>query len=207
MTDFTIVGPIASVFAFGDVILHLYLDFGKAAARSEVRFQEPRFPPPSGALALAAYATLLAFALVLLIPAAWVLNLGDELFYMMGPIPLPSAPIWMAGILVLVSGILLHGWSRFVRQEMATSWAMSKMHKLITSGPYSRVRHPSYLSYFLCFIGLLMVLPTLISLTLLLGFPGYYSIALAEERHLKDHFGDEYVEYMGRTGRFLPAWP
>lgn len=204
MPDFSIVGPILAILASGDVILHLYLDFGKKEIRREMRFQEPKTPVSSFALALAAFSTLLAFLLVFLIPAAWTLNRGDDLFYLMIPLILPPFSIWMTGLLVLICGILLHGWSRYVRQEMATSWLMSKTHKLITSGPYSKVRHPSYLSYLLCFLGLLMLLPTLITLILLVGFPGYYSIALAEEIYLKDHFGDQYTEYMKRTRRFLP---
>jgi protein-S-isoprenylcysteine O-methyltransferase Ste14 len=204
VTDFAIVGPIVAIFALGDVILHLYLDFGKEDTGSGMCFQEPSTPVPSFALTLAAFSTLLAFFIVLLILTVWVSNLGNELFLLMGPLVSPSFPIWVTGLLVLVSGILLHGWSRYVRQEMATSWAMRKTHKLVTNGPYSRVRHPSYLSYFLCFLGILTLLPTIISLLLLVGFPGYYCIALAEERHLQDHFGDEYVEYMNRTGRFLP---
>lgn len=207
MTDFNIVGPIVVILALGDVILHLYLDFRKTPNRTEMSLQEPSTPIPPFYLALAAVSTLLAFSLVLLISLAWMLNLGEELFYLLIPLVVPPPSIWLVGLLVLTFGILLHGWSRHVRQDMAASWVMSKTHQLITSGPYSKVRHPSYMSYFLCFLGLLMILPSLTTLFLLTGIPGYYAITLTEEKYLKAHFGNEYIEYMKRTGRFLPPLP
>jgi protein-S-isoprenylcysteine O-methyltransferase Ste14 len=48
------------------------------------------------------------------------------------------------------------------------------------------------------------MIPSVVTLILLFGIPGYYYIAKIEEKHLLHHFGKEYSEYMQRTGMLLP---
>ncbi len=204
MVDFFIAGPIIGILSGLDVILHIYLDYKKAKVHGKSRFREPTTQVPSSALAAVSLSTLLAFVLVGSLPIAYIISAAQsETWYLFQLVELPFN-IWIFGLLLLCLGIILHGWSRLVRQEMAASWAMSEEHRLVTSGPYSRVRHPSYTSYFLCFIGLCLLLPSLISLILLVGFWGYNRIAIVEEDNLLHHFGGSYREYVKRTGRFFP---
>ncbi|TFG28610.1 isoprenylcysteine carboxylmethyltransferase family protein, partial [Candidatus Thorarchaeota archaeon] len=72
------------------------------------------------------------------------------------------------------------------------------------SGPYSAIRHPSYTSYMLCFVALVLLIPSPVTLALLIGIPGYYLVAKTEEQLLISHFGDEYLSYINKTGMFLP---
>jgi protein-S-isoprenylcysteine O-methyltransferase Ste14 len=81
---------------------------------------------------------------------------------------------------------------------------MTETHKLIMKGPYSRIRHPSYLSYALSFIGLVLMMPSVLTVILLVGIPGYYTLAVQEEQLLISHFGNDYRNYMMKTGRFMP---
>ncbi|MFW9847499.1 MAG: methyltransferase family protein [Candidatus Thorarchaeota archaeon] len=204
MVDFSIAGPIIGVLAVFDVVLHIYLDMKKARLRGNSRFREPSIPIPPIAMTAVVASTLLSFFLVLIIPIVWVFGIEyTELSYL-GPIMFMPDILWIPGFCLLIVGILLHGWSRYVRQEMAAAWAMSELHKLVTSGPYSRVRHPSYTSYLLSFIGLSLLLPSIVTFITLIGIWGYYEISKVEERHLIEHFGENYIEYMKRTGRFLP---
>jgi len=87
---------------------------------------------------------------------------------------------------------------------MAASCAMSEKHRLIVKGPYSRIRHLSYISYCLCIVGVLLLLPSILSFITIIGIPGYYIVALKEEGLLISSFGDEYQLYISRTGRFFP---
>ncbi|MGD9381004.1 MAG: isoprenylcysteine carboxylmethyltransferase family protein [Candidatus Thorarchaeota archaeon] len=206
MLDFSIAGPVVSILATSDVTLHLILDMKKSRRTGNRVFSEPRTNIPSSALGAASVSTILAFGVVLLIPVAWFYGTGSEFSQLLIPLLDPAISIWLPGLFLLVTGIILHGWSRYVRKEMASSWAMSTGHDLIQIGPYSRVRHPSYTSYFLCFTGLLLMLPSLVTLVMLLGFPGYYLISLVEEKHLLQHFGEVYKQYMSHTGRFLPSF-
>ncbi|MGY5852454.1 MAG: isoprenylcysteine carboxylmethyltransferase family protein [Candidatus Thorarchaeota archaeon] len=205
MIDFFFVGPIVAVLILIDVGLHLYLDFKKVTASGASRFQEPSHNVPRSAMAALIVSTFLSFFLVSILPITWMIG-GDQ-FLIQALIPLVDPPliIWISGLIFLAIGIIIHGWSRYVRQEMAASWVMRESHKLITDGPYARVRHPSYTSYFFCFAGLILMLPSLVSLVLLVGFPGYYSAAKTEEELLLTQFGDEYRDYMMKSGRFLPS--
>lgn len=82
-------------------------------------------------------------------------------------------------------------------------------HHLVTYGPYRFVRHPIYTSYLLALFGAIMFCPQIgtiacfIYAVIVLG-----NTAAGEEKRLSQpsEFGDEYVEYMKVTGRFLPPY-
>lgn len=112
--------------------------------------------------------------------------------------------IQVIGILLLTIGYFLFSWSVLERGRYATSWEMHEDHKLVTSGPYRYVRHPSYLAYFLMFFGLFFLLLNLVVLVPLLAIPGYVSLTTYEEELLIRRFGSKYVDYQNRTGRFIP---
>ena len=83
--------------------------------------------------------------------------------------------------------------------------ATRKEHKLSTSGPYRWVRHPLYTvgSTFIISFGM-MADNWFIALLGVLAFIGMAIRTPKEEANLIEKFGDEYREYMKRTGRFLP---
>lgn len=112
--------------------------------------------------------------------------------------------IQVIGILLETVGYFLFLWSVLERGRYATSWEMHEDHKLVTSGPYRYVRHPSYLAYFLMFFGLFFLLLNLVALVPLLAIPGYVSLTTYEEELLIRRFGSKYVDYQNRTGRFIP---
>ena len=203
MLDFTVIGPIITVFATLDIALHLWLDLKKVKNQKNARFSEPSYVVPGHAMLLVIVGTLLLFAFVFIFMITWIWFGTGLLVSVLSPIILPD---WVGaiGLVLLVSGISLHGWSRIVRQEMATSWIMSDTHVLIKDGPYSIIRHPSYTSYMVCALGIIFILPSLVSLFTLLVFPGYYLVAIFEERYLLATFGDEYLVYTTLTGRFVP---
>lgn len=108
------------------------------------------------------------------------------------------------GLAVMGSGFSVFIWSVVARGRHSVSWAMPEDHALITSGPYRYVRHPSYLGYFLMFIGLPFTMQNVLALIPLMAIPGYNTVAVREEALLVERFGDAYREYKERTGRFLP---
>ena len=207
MLDFSIAGFLVAIFAASDVSLHLYLDVKKTRANEGVSFREPSFHVSSAAMAAVVFSTLLTFLLVLVISVVWLIPGGIDVFdfFYLFYSDLPLV-VWGIGLTLLLLGITLHGWARFERQEMASSWAMKETQRLITSGPYSRVRHPSYTSYILSFIGLFLMLPSIVTCLLFVGVWGYYAVAVTEEANLLQHFGAAYGEYMKRTGRLFPRF-
>ncbi|HKY55752.1 MAG TPA: isoprenylcysteine carboxylmethyltransferase family protein [Anaerolineales bacterium] len=83
--------------------------------------------------------------------------------------------------------------------------ATRKEHKLVTSGPYRWVRHPLYTVGSSMFVAFGMMADNWF--TTLLGILAFIGMAIRtpkEEANLIEKFGDEYREYMKRTGRFFP---
>jgi protein-S-isoprenylcysteine O-methyltransferase Ste14 len=64
---------------------------------------------------------------------------------------------WLGGG-ITCTGIGLFGWAH---QALGMNWtavlALSKEHKLVTTGPYRAVRHPMYSAFFMIGIGLLLL--------------------------------------------------
>ena len=83
--------------------------------------------------------------------------------------------------------------------------ATRKEHKLVTSGPYRWIRHPLYSFASSLFIAFGMMADNwFIALLGILAFIAMASRTPKEEENLIAKFGDEYREYMKRTGRYLP---
>jgi len=108
------------------------------------------------------------------------------------------------GVFALGAGCLIFMWSVVARGRYSVSWGMPEDHRLVTWGPYRYVRHPSYLGYFLMFVGLFLAWLNVVALVPLAAIPGYTMLTEAEEELLTRRFGEEYTRYREKTGRFLP---
>ena len=83
--------------------------------------------------------------------------------------------------------------------------ATRKQHTLVTRGPYRWVRHPLYTVGSSLFIAFGMMADNWFIASLgILTFILMAARTPKEEANLIEKFGDEYREYMKRTGRFLP---
>lgn len=83
--------------------------------------------------------------------------------------------------------------------------ATRKQHILVTRGPYRWVRHPLYTVGSSMFISFGMMADNWFIATLgVLAFIGMAIRTPKEEASLIEKFGNEYREYMKRTGAFLP---
>ena len=77
---------------------------------------------------------------------------------------------------------------------------------IVTFGAYRYIRHPFYTSFLLALTAAVLVAPHVVTLLILLyGFIVLNFTAAREEKRLSvSAFGDEYRQYIGRTGRFVP---
>ncbi len=110
----------------------------------------------------------------------------------------------VGGLILMLAAIILADWGRVSRGLTAPSGPMPEGYTLTTKGAYGVVRHPMYASYSLFFVGLPLVFLSWPLFFCVLGIPGYYLIARAEERILIRRFGEQYRNYQKKVGMFIP---
>ncbi len=122
-------------------------------------------------------------------------------------LPFPDWIRWFGFALGLASLALL-AWSQW---ELGRHWSaqlqLREGHRLVTSGPYSSVRHPLYTSMF--GIGISFALLTAHWFFVAMALVAIFGMGLRvskEEMMMVDQFGEEYRSYISRTGKFLPRW-
>ena len=78
-------------------------------------------------------------------------------------------------------------------------------NSVVSRGAFLYVRHPLYLAAILFYLGLTVSTASLISLAVLVVIILFYNyIASYEERLMETKFGEDYVRYKNRTGKWVP---
>jgi methanethiol S-methyltransferase len=105
----------------------------------------------------------------------------------------------------LLSTVLIFGGFWLLASAWKVLYAAQSEHRLATTGPYARLRHPQYLAFVMILFGFLLQWPTLLTL---LMFPVlvwmYARLARREEREVAAAFGDDYARYARHTPAFFP---
>lgn len=153
---------------------------------------------------------LFAIALRLAGLCLWIATLA----YLISPasvqwatFPLPVWVRWM-GVVLGISCSLLMYWTLSSLGKNLTDTVVTRANAiLVTHGPYRWVRHPFYVT-----AALLMASATVLTTNWLIGLISLVVLSLLairtpkEEQMLIERFGQEYRDYMARTGRFIPRW-
>lgn len=85
--------------------------------------------------------------------------------------------------------------------------AIHERHAVVQSGPYRFIRHPSYTGLLLAFLGLGVSFSNWLSMLVLMT-PITFAVlnrVKKEEHALAAALGHEYIDYCGRTKRFIPG--
>lgn len=190
---------------FFTVNLHNILKSHKLGSSKNVYAEVRR--PLDLVVGLAAVGTLTYFleviAYLFLVFTSSASILSDFLIYFQLPFALY---LRILGLLLTTAGYFLLVWSVLARGRYAVSWEMPTNQKLVTWGPYNHIRHPSYSGYFLMFLGFFLLWSSFLALIPLAAIPGYYKVSFHEEELLMRRFGEEYIEYQKKTGRFIPRF-
>ncbi len=134
--------------------------------------------------------------------AAWLLG-------RLMPLPWPGLDDGAAravGLLFGLAGILLLAWSIFtLRRHQTTILPHAAASKLVTDGPYAKIRNPIYLADILILLGLAEVTKNVWFAVAapVFGVLVTWLAILPEERHLAARFGDAWHTYASKTRRLI----
>ena len=119
----------------------------------------------------------------------------------------PPEPLFWSSIALIWIGMALRLWAvltlgRFFR----TSVFIQDDHRLITSGPYRRLRNPSYTGGLITFVGIGLALGNWLSLAaaVVAIMIAYGWRIRTEEEALRERFGQAYADYMRRSWALIP---
>ena len=134
-----------------------------------------------------------------------VWNLEDALALTINPL-FDSPSLQIAALAVALFAFIL---TWICWQKMGKSWRMgidpNEKNQLITTGPYSRIRHPIYALSSLLMLATALALPSpLLFLVAAIHLTLLQLESRREEKYLINAHGQNYVQYHHRTGRFLP---
>jgi protein-S-isoprenylcysteine O-methyltransferase len=122
-----------------------------------------------------------------------------------GPLAVPAL---YAGVACYGVGLSLRWYSIVILGRFFTvNVAIAADHRLIDTGPYRYLRHPSYTGALLAFLGLGLCLGNWVSLLLLIVpiLLVFLRRMHVEEAALLQGLGEPYRDYMRRTKRLIPG--
>ena len=136
----------------------------------------------------------------------------SPLIYLINPswmvwskIGLPDWARWLGVVIGILCVFGIYWLFSSIGSSITPTSGTRKQHKLVTSGPYRWVRHPLYTVGSFLFIAFGMMADNWFIAALgVLAFIGMSIRTPKEEANLIEKFGDEYRDYMKRTGRFFP---
>lgn len=100
------------------------------------------------------------------------------------------------------------GFAIWARMHLGRNWGMPMSlrqgHELVTSGPYTYVRHPIYTGIMLAMIGSALTVGLLWMLLFVIYFAYFIFSARTEEKMMLAQFPDAYPAYRRRTKMLVP---
>ena len=146
--------------------------------------------------------------LITWLPLAYLIY-SQRFFLLQFKAALPTT-LNITGIIFLVAGTLLHIWTG----KLLGLWGLvglpeisSKIKsKLVADGPFSVVRHPTYLAHTVMFFGIFLITETAaVGIVTLLDFVLVNVIIIPlEDRELLKRFGEDYKKYKEKVPGFFP---
>lgn len=123
-----------------------------------------------------------------------------------GDYHLPAAAPWCGSILMVSALVFFYRSHADLGRNWSATLEVREGHELIKHGVYRSMRHPMYASIFLWDVAQgLMLRNWLAGWSALAMFALLYVVrAPREERMMCDAFGQDYRDYMRRTGRLVP---
>lgn len=138
---------------------------------------------------------------VILIALLWTVPLFSYRLYS------PILTLEIVGISICIVGLLFSVWAR---ETLGENWSANpaetkKDHKLITTGPYSIVRHPIYTGEIVALLGSLIAIGQVNILILFVVFTfGVFMRSRVEDGVMTRAFPSEYPNYRRKVSSIIP---
>lgn len=119
-----------------------------------------------------------------------------------------ALPEWMhwSGFALVVAGLaLLTRAHRTLSSSFSSNLEIREQHQLVMTGPYQWIRHPIYSAISLWSAGLALMTANWFVGLMPVAFALFFMLRVPlEEKMMVEAFGKEYMEYLNRTGDFVP---
>jgi len=112
----------------------------------------------------------------------------------------------MVGVAIFVSGAALRWYAiLYLGPYFTVDVRIAESQRVIDTGPYRFIRHPSYTGVLLEFLGFALCIGNAWSMLLLVPIAIVFSYRIrVEERALEQGLGEAYASYQRRTKRLIP---
>lgn len=110
------------------------------------------------------------------------------------------------GLVLYFLGLFIAIWAKLTMGKhwgRPAEYSFKRQNKLIVSGPFKYSRNPIYLGLILAFLGYSLALRSVYIILNILVIGYFYYAAVKEEKILEKIFGQEYLNYKSKVGRFV----
>lgn len=138
---------------------------------------------------------------------SWIATFGISFGFARSGTALLPGWFYYVGIIVMLAGICFRQWSIAVLgRYFSTTLGIQKNQKVVKSGPYRLIRHPSYTGVLMISAGIGMAVQSwgAAIIAVLLFAITYGHRMKVEEKILISELGESYVRYMKHTKRIIP---
>jgi protein-S-isoprenylcysteine O-methyltransferase Ste14 len=111
------------------------------------------------------------------------------------------------GLILIIGGTAFRVWCIRTLGKFFTATVQTQTNqRIVKTGAYSVVRHPSYLGFYLAILGNAVFLHAYVGImvTAVVMFGAYYYRIKVEEETLVKEFGEEYKTYQTETKKLFP---
>lgn len=123
--------------------------------------------------------------------------------------PLPMDPVGLVpGLAAVLVGLSLRVWSiQTLGRSFTSTVQVTRGQAVVRSGPYARVRHPSYAGALLVALGTVLLLRSGVGFALLVlaVLPAYRYRIRVEEKALVEELGEAYLAYQREVPALVPV--
>lgn len=114
---------------------------------------------------------------------------------------------WLGVIIGLICQPIIAWVQWTLGASFSKTLTIQEGHKLVMEGPYNRVRHPMYSIHTFWFLSWFLISTNLFFGLSFILWVFYLVLRIPqEEKMLIEQFGDEYREYMDKTGSLFPRF-